>query len=99
MDHENQIRLVVGEYIDDNINASNPYEEWCNGDIIIMSKYDVGRMIVLENCEEDEWEEGEEVVDYEKLYNAISFWSNKLKEEILDNALEYIENNNIGLRC
>lgn len=88
---EDCINLIISEYIDENINASNPYEEWANGDVIIMSKYDVARMIILERYDDDD------DIRYEDLERLIDCWIDNLRAELIDAAMEYIDNNNMNI--
>ena len=93
-EHNKQIKLIVGEYIDNNINSSNPVEEWCNGDVVILSKYDLGRMIILENFDiDDEHFNG---VYFDRLYDLVEAYMNDIICEILDGAIEYCDNNDIN---
>lgn len=88
---EDCINLIISEYIDENINASNPYEEWANGDVIIMSKYDVARMIILSHYDDDD------DIRYEDLDRLIDCWIDNLRAELIDAAMEYIDNNNMNI--
>ena len=91
--HEKKVELVVKEYIDNNINASNPCEEWANGDIVILSKYDLGRNIIVENWDiDDEYFNG---IDYDRLYDLVEEYMNDIVCGVLNGALEYCDNNDI----
>ena len=93
-EHEEAIKLIVEEYIDNNINSSNPYEEWANGDVVILSKYDLGRRIILDNWDiDDEYFHG---VDYDRLYDLVEEYINDVVCGILNGALEYCDDNDIN---
>ncbi len=86
-------RLIVGEFIDDNINASNPVMEWDN-DVIILSKFDLGRQIILENFDVDS--KNFDSIDYDKLHDLVEEYMNDIICGILDGAIEYCDVNNIN---
>lgn len=100
-DEYEQSLKFVEVFLDSFINASNPYMEFLNDNMICIDKYNIGRDIVLQNCEYNDWDKNDdnEVIEYEKFIKALDVWINQLKEEIIDKALEYIEDNEIGLRC
>ena len=85
-------RLIVGEFIDDNINASNPVMEWDN-DVVILSKFDLGRQIILDNFDVDS--ESFDSVDYDRLYDLVEEYMNAIVCEVLNGAIEYCDTNGI----
>lgn len=85
-------KLIVGEFIDDNINASNPIMEWDN-DVVILSKFDLGRQIILENFDIDS--ESFNSVDYDRLYDLVEEYMNDIVCEVLNGAIEYCDSNGI----
>lgn len=85
-------KLIVGEFIDDNINASNPVMEWDN-DIVILSKFDLGRQIILDNFDIDS--ESFDSVDYDRLYDLVEEYMNDIVCEVLNGAIEYCDTNGI----
>ena len=85
-------RLIVGEFIDDNINASNPVMEWDN-DVVILSKFDLGRQIILDNFDIDS--ESFDSVDYDRLYDLVEEYMNDIVCEVLNGAIEYCDTNGI----
>jgi hypothetical protein len=85
-------KLIVGEFIDDNINASNPIIEWDN-DVIILSKFDLGRQIILDNFDIDS--ESFDSVDYDRLYDLVEEYMNDIVCEVLNGAIEYCDTNGI----
>ena len=82
--NEKMVNMIVDEYIDNNINASHPYEERANGDVIILSKYDLGRQIVVENFDIDGLDTA---VDYDKLYDLVEDFMNDIICGILNGAI------------
>jgi len=85
-------KLIVGEFIDDNINASNPVMEWDN-DVVILSKFDLGRQIILDNFDIDS--ESFDSVDYDRLYDLVEEYMNDIVYEVLNGAIEYCDTNGI----
>lgn len=85
-------RLIVGEFIDDNINASNPVMEWDN-DVVILSKFDLGRQIILDNFDVDS--ESFDSIDYDRLYDLVEEYMNDIVCEVLNGAIEYCDTNGI----
>ena len=90
---DNMKKLIVGEFIDDNINASNPVMEW-SSDVIILSKFDLGRQIILENFDVDD--KNFDGVDYDRLCDLVEEYMNDIICGILDGAIEYCDTNSIN---
>ena len=89
---DNMKKLIVEEFIDDNINASNHVMEW-DSDVIILSKFDLGRQIILENFDVDD--KNFDGIDYDRLYDLVEEYMNNIIYDILDGAIEYCDVNGI----
>lgn len=85
-------KLIVDEFINDNINASNPVMKWDNG-VIILSKFGLGRQIILENFDVDS--KNFDSIDYDKLHDLVEEYMNDIICDILDGAIEYCDTNSI----
>lgn len=96
-DEYEQSLKFVEVFLDNFVNASNPYMEFLGDSMICIDRWNVGRSIVLEHCKYNN--EGKEVIEYEVFERALDYWINQLKEEIINETIEYIEENDIGLRC
>lgn len=97
------VEKIVDKYLDENINASHPYEERCNGDVVIFSKYDYGRQVVLENwgvgIDLNDFDDDNEYIEYDELSKVIDKYIEvDIKNEILKNAVDYCLNNDIKIK-
>ena len=81
----------VEEALDDIINASTPILEVDNECIIILSKFDCGRAVVLEYFDVDNGES----VDYNELAKLVKEEYGYIIDEILEGAIEYCDTNGI----
>ena len=91
-EHDKMVKLIVSEFLDDNVNASNPVIEWDN-DVIILSKFDLGRHIILENFDIDS--KHFDSVDYDRLYDLVEEYMNDIVCGVLNGAIEYCDTNGI----
>lgn len=91
-EHDKMIKLIIGEFLDDNVNASNPIMEW-DSDVIILSKFDLGRQIILDNFDVDN--KDFDGVDFNKLYDLVEEYMNDIVCGVLNGAMEYCDTNDI----
>lgn len=85
--------MTLEDSLNEFITPDEPIKEVCGYDIVVFSKFDCGRKVVLENFDVDN---GEEVL-INKLEQLI--WDNYdyILSEILDSAIEYCETNDIEI--
>ncbi len=81
----------IEEKLGDIINASTPILEIDNNCLIILSKFDCGRAVVLKYFDIDNGES----VDYHKLAELIKAEYDYIIDEILEGAIEYCDTNEI----
>lgn len=82
----------VEEVLGNIINASTPILEIDNDCLIVLSKFDCGRAVVLEYFDVD----NEESVDYNKLKELVREEYDYIINEILEGAIEYCDTNEIN---
>ena len=82
----------VEEVLGDVVNASTPILEIDNDCLIVLSKFDCGRAVVLEYFDVDNGES----VDYNKLKELIREEYDYIIDEILEGAIEYCDTNEIN---
>lgn len=82
----------VEEVLGDIVNASTPILEIDNDCLIVLSKFDCGRAVVLEYFDVDNGES----VDYNKLKELIREEYDYIIDEILEGAIEYCDTNEIN---
>ena len=87
------IRLIEA-FLIDRINAGNPYEEFNGGDVMIMSKYDCGREVVLEYFDVDN---GGKVLVSELMDKVQRHFINGIKDDIVQGGIDYCENNSFEI--
>lgn len=83
---------IVEEYCDLNINNTKPYEEHCNGDVIIFSKWSIGDEIMYDISKSID---NVTVVGFYELEDAIQKWTDNLAYEILEQTIENADNNEV----
>ena len=81
----------IEEALGDIINASTPILEIDNDCLIVLSKFDCGRAVVLKYFDVDNGES----VDYHKLAELIREEYDYIIDEILEGAIEYCDTNEI----
>lgn len=82
----------VEEVLGDIVNASTPILEIDNDCLIVLSKFDCGRAVVLEYFDVDNGES----IDYNKLKELIREEYDYIIDEILEGAIEYCDTNEIN---
>lgn len=91
-DNYEMAEKFVEIFLDIYVNPNTPCMEIFNGVGIIIDKYNLGRKIILENCSvKNDVEE----IFYSKLEDKIWNWTDNLGQEILEQAIEYADNNEV----
>lgn len=83
---------LVEEYCDVRINNTNPYEEHCNGDTIIFSKWSVGDKIMYSITK---MIDGIYIVGKQELKKNINDWANEIAKEVFEAAVENAGENGV----
>lgn len=79
------------KYFDENV--SNAYIESDDGDIIIFSKSELGRLIILENFDVDD--KDFDGVHIDRLYDLVEQYFADVISEVLNEAIQYCDNHDI----